>query len=144
MGQPVTVPVMAARGQPVKYTAIAADLRLLIAAGQLNIGDRVPSESVLCARYRVSKMTAARALEQLVDDGLIVRRSGSGSFVTARPPVRVITAPPGSRITARPDRGAVVLRLERPGADPEQHPAETTIIVVAEVIPWGLPPPAGG
>jgi DNA-binding GntR family transcriptional regulator len=121
-----------APAQP-KYTRIAADLRLRIATGELRVGDRVPPESVLTEQYGVSKMTAARALEQLVAEGLIVRRSGSGSFVTAVPETRVVHVRKGSRITAR--GGDVTLIVEQPGTAPEQYRAETTIIIVQDARP---------
>ena len=63
------------RGGAAKYARIAADLRSLITAGELGIGDRVPSEPELTGRYRVSKTTAARALEVLAAEGVIERRS---------------------------------------------------------------------
>ena len=50
-------------------------------------GDRIDSESKLAERFRVSRFTVTRAIEILVDEGLIRRRQGLGSFV-APPPLR--------------------------------------------------------
>jgi GntR family transcriptional regulator len=47
-------------------------------------GDRVPAERELAAEWGVARMTLRRALDELVADGLIVRRQGYGTFV-ARP-----------------------------------------------------------
>lgn len=44
-------------------------------------GSRLPSEEQLVQRYGVSRVTVRRALETLVDEGLLVRRQGRGTFV---------------------------------------------------------------
>ncbi|MFT4768830.1 MAG: GntR family histidine utilization transcriptional repressor [Glaciecola sp.] len=49
-------------------------------------GDRVPSENDLAARFAVSRMTSRRALQELSEEGILVRTQGLGSFVAdARP-----------------------------------------------------------
>ena len=50
-------------------------------------GARVDSEPELARRFGVSRFTVSRAIEILVDEGLIRRRQGLGSFV-APPPLR--------------------------------------------------------
>lgn len=50
-------------------------------------GDRIDSEPKLAERLRVSRFTVTRAIEILVDEGLIRRRQGLGTFV-APPPLR--------------------------------------------------------
>lgn len=53
-------------------------------------GERIDSEPHLAERFGVSRFTVARAIEILVDEGLIRRRQGLGSFVAPpslhRPP----------------------------------------------------------
>jgi len=53
-------------------------------------GERIDSEPQLAERFGISRFTAARAIEMLVDEGLIRRRQGLGSFVAPpslhRPP----------------------------------------------------------
>jgi DNA-binding GntR family transcriptional regulator len=115
------------RGGAPQYARIADRLRAQIAAGDLRIGDRVPSEPTLIDEYRVSKTTAAKALDRLAAEGLIERRTGAGSFVVRVPEMTVIEVGPGTRITAT--AGPVII-VERPGAPPERHQADTTIIVV--------------
>lgn len=53
---------------------------------QIRIGnwqpdDQLPSEAKLCELFRVSRMTAARALRELAYDGWLVRMQGVGTFV---------------------------------------------------------------
>lgn len=119
---------------PVKYRRIAEDLRSRITAGELAIGDRVPSQPQLCDDYGVSKTTADKALNLLVSEGLIVRRSGSGSFVSSVPDIAVVTVGPGTRITATADAGPVLV-VRRPGAAPEHYRASVTVIEVAGELP---------
>ncbi len=67
-----------------RYLMLAENLRNLIESGAFKPGDRLPSETQLCADHGVSRGTVVRAIEQLVGDGIVHRRQGAGSFV-ARP-----------------------------------------------------------
>lgn len=44
-------------------------------------GETIPSERKLAEIYKVNRMTAKRAIERLVEDGYLVRKAGSGTFV---------------------------------------------------------------
>jgi len=63
------------------YHQLARILRQQIAAGSLRPGDRVPSEAQLTELYEVSPMTARRALNILLDEGLVTAARGRGTFV---------------------------------------------------------------
>ena len=63
------------------YFQLAGILRQQIATGLLRPGDRVPSEIQLCERYEVSPMTARRAINILLDEGLVTASRGRGTFV---------------------------------------------------------------
>jgi DNA-binding FadR family transcriptional regulator len=64
---------------------IVEQVRLLIRQGQLQAGDRLPSERELCERFGVSRVTVREALRVLEANGLVEIRVGArgGAFVTA-------------------------------------------------------------
>jgi GntR family transcriptional regulator len=63
------------------YRQLDAILRDQIAGGQIQPGDRFPSEAELCLRYGVSRATVRQALEALEDEGRIDRTPGRGTFL---------------------------------------------------------------
>jgi GntR family transcriptional regulator len=65
------------------YEQVAEVLRRQIHAGELKPGMAIPPESELTASFKVSRVTARKALDLLVDEALIVRRQGKGTFVTS-------------------------------------------------------------
>lgn len=69
-------------GEPY-YLQIAGRLRGMV--DNLPVGERLPSEPQLAKNFKVSRFTVAKAVEQLVKDGLIVRKQGSGTFVAEAP-----------------------------------------------------------
>lgn len=68
-----------------KYQAIFEALQQQIASGKYSDGRRLPSEAELSKRFNVSRPTAARALRDLQNLGVIRRRAGSGSFLNSSP-----------------------------------------------------------
>ncbi len=67
-----------------RYRRLAEDLRARIVNGDLQAGDRLPSEAQLSLEHGVSRGTVVRAISELVSQGLVTRRQGSGSFVASR------------------------------------------------------------
>ncbi|MFN0084308.1 MAG: GntR family transcriptional regulator [Blastocatellia bacterium] len=55
-----------------------------INSGSFGPGDRLPTESDLIRQYGVSRITVRQALTSLVEEGLIERRQGRGTFVAER------------------------------------------------------------
>ncbi|TXI06872.1 MAG: histidine utilization repressor [Rhizobium sp.] len=66
------------------YMRIKERIVGLIAEGKLKPGDRVYSESELVASFRVSRMTANRALRELMFEGVLTRCAGLGTFVSSQ------------------------------------------------------------
>ena len=56
-------------------------LLALVHAGELQPGDRLPSEAQLAERLGISRSTLREALHLLEENGVIVRRQGLGTFV---------------------------------------------------------------
>jgi GntR family transcriptional regulator len=65
------------------YQRIQGSLRKRIEAGDLRTGDAVPSERDLAKIHQVSLMTARHALASLEREGVVERRRGIGTFVSA-------------------------------------------------------------
>ena len=68
-----------------KYRQIVESLRAGITTGQYRHGGRLPSEAELVRRFGVSRMTAVKAVQQLQQEGLLVRRAGSGTYAADVP-----------------------------------------------------------
>jgi GntR family transcriptional regulator, transcriptional repressor for pyruvate dehydrogenase complex len=64
---------------------IVDQIKVLIRAGKLQPGDRLPSERELCQRFNVSRVTVREALRVLETNGLLTIRVGShgGAFLTS-------------------------------------------------------------
>ena len=65
------------------YKQLGDHLRKGIATGFFRVGQRLPSESELCQKFGVSRMTARRAIGELVSRGLAERRQGKGVYACA-------------------------------------------------------------
>lgn len=63
------------------YAQLVRILSGEIAAGVYRPGDQLPSESQLCARFDVSGMTVRRAINIMVDRGIVTAAQGKGVFV---------------------------------------------------------------
>jgi len=57
-------------------------------------GQQIPTEEAICQAYNLSRVTVRHAIQTLVDQGLLIRRQGKGTFL----------APPRPRITYEIDR----------------------------------------
>ena len=74
-----------------RYEVIAAELRRQVADSEPD--SRLPSESELCTRFDVSRMTARHAVGLLVTEGLAYRVRGQGTFVAPRRVARLLGSP---------------------------------------------------
>ncbi len=63
------------------YYQLVEIMREQIASGQLLPGDKLPAERDLSNNYGISRMTVRQALASLEREGLVIVKSGVGSFV---------------------------------------------------------------
>lgn len=70
-----------------KYEQVKRSLIEEIERGHWQAGSVVPSEAELLQRFKVSRPTLVRSLQDLVRDGYVYRRQGKGTFVAERRPV---------------------------------------------------------
>lgn len=66
-----------------KYVSLANAMRRSILAGVWPIGTKLPTEQELLASTKMSLTTVRRAFQELVDQGLVERRRGAGTFVAS-------------------------------------------------------------
>ncbi len=69
------------RAQP-RYIEIQQHLKAQIQSGAWPANHRIPPEEQLARDFGVSRMTANKAIRDLVQQGFLVRQSGVGTFVT--------------------------------------------------------------
>jgi len=82
LSEQVRVPQILDKRSPIPlYHQLNEILRTQITTGAFKSGGRFLSEGNLQDRYGVSRVTIRRALSGLVDEGLLVREQGRGSFV---------------------------------------------------------------
>lgn len=63
------------------YYQLEEYIRSVIEDGTLMPGDTVPSERELSEKYNISRMTIRQAITNLVNEGLLIRIKGKGTFV---------------------------------------------------------------
>jgi GntR family transcriptional regulator len=66
------------------YLQVANKLSSAINSGLWQADEALPSERVLCEVLDISRVTARKAMDILFDQGLIVRRQGSGTYIAPR------------------------------------------------------------
>ena len=79
-----TVGPLNPRGSLPLYQQLQRALKVAIDQHILSPDDALPAERDLAADFEVSCITVRKALDGLVAEGLLVRRQGSGNFVSAR------------------------------------------------------------
>lgn len=112
-------------GQGPLYRQLARAVAVAVARGELARGTRLPSERALAAAVAVSRGVVVAAYDELVADGTIERRGGSGTFVAPGAAVALPAGREGSALVGRLAAGA------------EAEAIDLSISVLAE--PEGLP-----
>jgi GntR family transcriptional regulator len=84
-------------GQGPLYVKLQQALAGAIRSGRLKSGDALPPERDLAEYASISRVTVRKAVDELVRQGILVRRHGSGTFV-AKPVEKV--EQPLSRLTS--------------------------------------------
>ncbi len=70
------------KGGPVpRYYQLKEFIRERIRSGEWGSGILIPSERELCERHGISRMTARQAITELVNEGLLYREQGKGTYV---------------------------------------------------------------
>ncbi|QYJ16830.1 HTH-type transcriptional repressor NagR [Rubrobacter xylanophilus DSM 9941] len=67
-----------------KYYQLKEIIRDMIEKEELRAGQAIPSEREFCERYGISRMTARQAIMELVNEGLLYREQGRGTFVAEK------------------------------------------------------------
>lgn len=71
---------------------IAQQLRAFVLGGRLKAGQRLPSSRMLAEQLDVARATVVEAFEQLIGEGYLETRRGSGTAVAARLPDELLAA----------------------------------------------------
>lgn len=67
-----------------KFERLYEKLLDMLLSQTWDAGDRFHSEAQLCLKYNVSRQTIRKAVKMLADNGYLVRKQGSGTYVTEK------------------------------------------------------------
>lgn len=117
-----TLPIRVDRDAALTLPAqISGRIRELVLSGRLSSGDRLPASRRLAAELALSRAVAEQAYAQLVAEGWLVGRHGSGTFVAPTTPLAPEPRRPPVRRPARrpaaPDAEVVRLDTGTPWVD---------------------------
>lgn len=66
------------------YVQLRDSIREAIESGKLQRREALPAEREISGRMQISRITVRKAIRDLVDEGLLIRQQGSGTFVASR------------------------------------------------------------
>lgn len=66
------------------YMQLAQSLAQAIRDGIFHADEALPSERVLAEQLELSRVTARKAIDRLVEQGLIIRKRGSGNYIAPK------------------------------------------------------------
>jgi DNA-binding GntR family transcriptional regulator len=131
-----TLSVELDRSSPVPlYFQVAQVFEKAILDGQLKPGDRFENELALASRLNLSRPTTRRAIQELVDKGLLVRKRGVGTQVVQTPVHRPVELTSLFDDLARAGQEPATRVLEyRVGPVSEEIAAQLNLAPDAEVV----------
>jgi GntR family transcriptional regulator of arabinose operon len=65
-----------------KYQVIIDDIKSEILSGNYNVGEKIPTESSIQEKYKVSRHTVRKAISELSKEGFLRSEKGSGTYVS--------------------------------------------------------------
>lgn len=65
------------------YLQLVSEIKNKISINNLKPGDKIESEEVLVRKYDISRVTVRKALQQLCDEEILVKKQGKGTYVSA-------------------------------------------------------------
>ena len=111
------LPIEIDRSSPVPlYHQLAEQLSASIASGVLQPGDPFENEVAVAERLQLSRPTVRRAIQELVDQGMLVRRRGLGTTVANR------------KVHRKIELSSLFDDLQRDGRDPRTTVVEHEVV----------------
>lgn len=77
---------MSVSEQKTLYQSVYEGIQKWVNSGKYQENASIPSERNLCDHFKVSRLTVRRAIDELINDGILYRRPGSGTYVGAYNP----------------------------------------------------------
>jgi GntR family transcriptional regulator/MocR family aminotransferase len=105
-------------GQPL-HRQLYNELRTAILGGRLPSGCRLPASRELAQVTRLSRNTVLSAYDQLIEEGYITSRAGSGTYVATSLPDQILSGP---AIEPLPEAERGARRLSRRGERLQRQP----------------------
>lgn len=72
------------QGTPI-YIQLADSIKNKIGEGVYKIGDKIPSEREMASTYEITRVTVRRAINSLIEEGVLTPVLGSGTYVSNIP-----------------------------------------------------------
>src|SRR5215469_12568415 len=94
------------------YIQLRDQLRALVFAGDLRVGDRIPASRELAGHLGIHRTTVANAYAELESEGLIEGHVGRGTFICGVPP-KQLSPPPRANGNGGPARWEALFAAER-------------------------------
>ena len=65
------------------YKKVKHQLLGKIESGEYGVGDQIPTELEMCRMFNVSRSTVRQAMQDLVNEGIVAKKQGKGTFVAS-------------------------------------------------------------